>query len=274
MTARPIRLFVSDLDGTLLPFDGDQPTVDRFTTWWNALPVSVRPLLVYSSGRLYHDVLDVVPQVHLPTPDFVIGGVGTSIVDGAGRPVVGYRERFHDGWDRSLVHDVMVGIPGVQPQPARYQSPFKSSWFLHDADEAAITRIRTLLAEVELRVRVIYSSQRDLDVLPEEADKGRAVAWLADHLHLSPEHVAVAGDTENDLAMFQVAGVRGVVVANATPGLLAGVRGLGAYRAKQIASDGVIEGLSAFGLGAPPPASTAHFRPRPPSRSRSRRTSP
>lgn len=253
MPQQPIRLFVSDLDGTLLPFDGDQQTVDRFTTWWNALPLNDRPLLVYSSGRLYRDVLEVVPQVRLPIPDFVIGGVGTSIVDGEGRPVMGYRERFRDGWDRSLVHDVMVGIAGVQPQPARYQSPFKSSWFLHDADEAAITRIRAALVEVELRVRVIYSSRRDLDVLPEQADKGHAVTWLGDHLHLSAEHVVVAGDTENDLAMFQVAGVRGIVVANATPGLLAGVRGLGVFRAKQIASDGVIEGLTAFGLG--PPAS-------------------
>lgn len=251
MAARPIRLFVSDLDGTLLPFDGDRPMVERFTSWWNALPATERPLLAYSSGRLYHDVLEVVPQAHLPTPDFVIGGVGTSIVDGAGRPLMGYRERFRDGWDRSLVHDVLVSMPGVQPQPARYQSPFKSSWFLHDADENAITRIRTALAEVELRVRVIYSSRRDLDVLPEEADKGRAVMWLADHLHLSPEHVVVAGDTENDLAMFQVAGVRGIVVANATPGLLAGVRGLGIYRAKQIACEGVIEGLTSFGVGSP-----------------------
>lgn len=264
MKSRPIRLFVSDLDGTLLPFDGDQPTVDRFSTWWNELPLNDRPLLVYSSGRLYHDVLEVVPQVRLPPPDFVIGGVGTSIVDHAGRPVIGYRERFSDGWDRSLVQEVMVGIPGVHPQPARCQSPFKSSWFLHDADERAIVRISAALAEVELRVRVIYSSRRDLDVLPEEADKGRAVAWLAAYLHLSPQHVAVAGDTENDLAMFQVIGVRGIVVANATPGLLAGIRGLGVYRAKQIACDGVIEGLTALGLGAPAPSSK--------SRQRSRRT--
>jgi sucrose-6F-phosphate phosphohydrolase len=211
---------------------------------------------VYSSGRLCHDVLTVVPQVHLPPPAFVIGGVGTSMVDGLGHPVIGYGERFRHGWDRSLVQDVMVGIPGVHPQPARYQSPFKSSWFLYDADEAVITRIRTALTEVELRVRVIYSSQRDLDVLPAEADKGRAVAWLADHLHLAPQYVVVAGDTENDLAMFQITGVRGIVVANATLGLLAGIQGLGVYRAKQIASDGVIEGLAAFGLGTPAPSAS------------------
>lgn len=251
MTIRPIRLFVSDLDGTLLPFDGDQRMVARFTSWWNALLGNERPLLAYSSGRLHRDVLDVVPQVQLPAPDFVIGGVGTSIVDGQGRPVAGYRERFRDGWDRSLVHDVLVGFPGIQPQPARYQSPFKSSWFLHDANEAVIARIHSALSEVELRVRVIYSSQRDLDVLPEDAGKGKAVEWLSEQLHLSPEHVVVAGDTENDLAMFQVTGVRGIVVANATPGLLAGVRGLGVYRAKQVASDGVIEGLTSFGLGTP-----------------------
>src|SRR5687768_6850573 len=112
MSQRPIRLIVSDLDGTLLPFDGDLSAVARFSDWWDALPATARPLLCYSSGRLYHDVLEVVPLVRLPVPDFVIGGVGTSIVDGAGRPVLGYRERFREGWDRSLVHDVMAGMPG------------------------------------------------------------------------------------------------------------------------------------------------------------------
>jgi len=242
-----IRLIVSDLDGTLLPVaggDGGQ----RFATWWNALLPSSRPLLAYCSGRLCGDVLASVPAAGLPAPDYIIGGVGTALIDGQGRQVPGFQERFRDGWDRSLVQEVMSGVPGIEAQPARFQNPFKSSWFLRGVEPARIAAIAAALAAVELRVRVVYSSDRDLDILPGDADKGHAVAWLCTHLGLSTDTVVVAGDTENDLAMFQVAGVRGIVVANARVGLVQALAGYPVHHATAPEVDGVIEGLEHYGL--------------------------
>ena len=242
-----VRLFVSDLDGTLLPLAGGDGA-RRFTAWWESLPSPSRPLLCYSSGRLCSDVRAAVPAAGLPTPDYIIGGVGTSLIDAQGRQVPGFQERFRIGWDRSLVQEVMAGVAGIQPQPARFQSPFKSSWFLYGADAAFIAGIEAALAAVELRVRVVYSSDRDLDVLPAEAGKGCAVEWLCQHLDVVVRHVVVAGDTENDLAMFQIPGVRGIAVANARAGLLDRLDECQVHKALASEVDGVIEGLEHYGL--------------------------
>ena len=51
--SRPIKLFSTDLDGTLL---GNPEATLRFATAWAALPAATRPLLVYNSGRLVDEV--------------------------------------------------------------------------------------------------------------------------------------------------------------------------------------------------------------------------
>ena len=54
--AQSIRLFASDLDGTLV---GNPEATRHFARVWQALPATRRPLLVYNSGRLVEEVLDV-----------------------------------------------------------------------------------------------------------------------------------------------------------------------------------------------------------------------
>jgi sucrose-6F-phosphate phosphohydrolase len=242
-----VRLFVSDLDGTLLPLAGGDGA-QRFAAWWDSLSSATRPLLCYNSGRLCGDVHAVVRAAGLPAPDYVIGGVGTSLTDAAGRQLPRFLERFAAGWERSRVQAVMGGVDGIEPQPDRFQSPYKSSWFLLDADAARIDAITAALASAGLRVRMIYSSDRDLDVLPADAGKGHAVEWLRRKTHVAARNIVVAGDTENDLAMFELPDVRGIAVANARPRLLAGLTSCDVYRAAAPAADGVIEGLEYFGL--------------------------
>mgnify|MGYP002628774804 CR=1 FL=1 len=246
-----VRLFVSDLDGTVLPLAGGDG-VRRFAAWWDSLTPATRPLLCYNSGRLCGDVRAVVRAVGLPAPDYVIGGVGTSLTDAAGHQLPGFLERFANGWERSRVQEIMAGVRGIEPHPERFQSPYKSSWSLLDADPARITAIVAALASADLRVRVIYSSDRDLDVLPADAGKGHAVEWLRRKTRVAARNVVVAGDTENDLAMFELPDVRGIAVANARPGLLAGLSTCDVYRAAATEADGVIEGLECFGLRPPP----------------------
>jgi sucrose-6F-phosphate phosphohydrolase len=258
-----IRLLCCDLDGTLLPANGlGSERVERFTVFWNGLPSRSRPLLCYNSGRLVADLRASVIASGLPLPDYFIGGVGTSLRDGAGRPVEGFSERFRAGWERSLVQEVLRDFPGVTRQPARCQSPFKSSWFLHQAPHSLIEAIAIALAAVELQVMVVYSSDRDLDVLPEQAGKGNALAWLCRHLRLPAASVVVAGDTENDLAMFRLPQVRGIAVANANAGLLAGLEDCAVYRAETFEADGVLEGLRHYGLESlTPPSRSPRRRP-------------
>jgi sucrose-6F-phosphate phosphohydrolase len=177
--------------------------------------------------------------------------VGTSLTDGLGNTIAGFTQRFHEGWDRALVQETVNGLPGLTPQPLRYQSPFKASWFWLGATPSQVADLSTRLTDLELQVLVVYSSERDLDVLPLHGGKGNALRWLCDHLGITTGHAVVAGDSENDLTMFHLPQVRGILVANATAGLAGQVQGPQLHRAMHAAGDGVIEGLRAFGLGNP-----------------------
>lgn len=74
----PIRLFSSDLDGTLL---GNPEATRRFKAVWEALAPDSRPLLVYNSGRLVDDLRRFTADGTLPEANYYIGGVGTQIFD-------------------------------------------------------------------------------------------------------------------------------------------------------------------------------------------------
>ena len=72
--ASPIRLFSTDLDGTIL---GNPESANRFKLAWEALDKDKRPLLVFNTGRSVRDessrstnvyISLVTMSVSAPTP--------------------------------------------------------------------------------------------------------------------------------------------------------------------------------------------------------------
>ena len=245
-TQDPIRLFSSDLDGTLI---GNAESTQRFRDFWDALPARERPVLVYNSGRTIDDMRGLLRNDLLPRPDFLIGSVGTQLFDmESGHMVESFGREFRHGWDLAKVEEIVASLPDIEPQPPEYLHPYKSSWYLHQADEEHISELRARLAEAGVEANVVYSSGRDLDVLPKFADKGHALKWLCGHIDLPLHAVTVAGDTGNDSAMFRLPDVRGIAVGNAHPDLLEATKGLTVFRASLNIADGVIEGLRHYGL--------------------------
>ena len=244
---KPIRIFASDLDGTLL---GKLDATHAFRDTWVSLPEKSRPLLCYCTGRMLSETLELIGEKILPEPDYLICGVGTLIYDyRKKRELKSFSGVLEEGWDVAKVEEVMRGtFPEAVRQPAYYQSKYKSSWFLVGAGEQDIHRLDDALSDAGLNVTLVYSSQRDLDVLPKYANKGNALSWFLKHLDIPREQALVAGDTGNDAAMILKKGIHSIVVGNAQPELLEAVIGHDVYMARECYADGVLEGLQEYGV--------------------------
>ncbi len=241
-----LRLFSPDLDGTLL---GNPESAQRFKQAWEELEPGQRPLLALNSGRSVQDTRNLVRARRLPIPDYIIGGVGTELHDFRhDRDEPDFNAQFGEGWNLAKVEAIMSAMPGVERQPPEFLHPYKSSWYLHRADRQKIDELRRRFQEAGLDVNVVYSSLRDLDVLPSRANKGNALAWLCRRLGVPFDQVLVAGDTANDSAMFLLPGVHGIVVENAQPELSEAVVKLPVFVTRKVMADGVLEGLKHFGV--------------------------
>lgn len=242
----PVKLFCTDLDGTVF---GNLESMRRFKDAWEALSPKQRPLLCYNSGRLLDDTLAVLETGALPWPDYIIGGVGTQLYDARTKTVISdFDAQFGHGWDLAKIEQILAGFPGVSRQPPEFLHPYKSSWYLVHASPETIDALRNQLNDAGLDVNVIYSSSRDLDVVPRNTSKGHALEWLCERIKMRLKYVVVSGDTANDSSMFLLPGVRGIVVENAQPELFEAVVHLPTYTATRGFADGVLQGLAHLGV--------------------------
>jgi mannosylfructose-6-phosphate phosphatase len=226
---------VCDVDGTLL---GDDDALDEFVRWIE--PQRDRLRLVYNSGRFVDSVRESIDLTALPQPDAIIGGVGTEIL------LTGTDRRLDDWpaapkWNSLTVGELVASFPNAVPQPDEFQSRWKRSFHWHDASDEDLQSLAAALTAAGLDHQVVYSSRRDLDVLPAGVDKGSAARRLMRHWDLPECNVIVAGDSGNDLAMYSC-GFCGVTVGNAHEPLRR-LNGDRVFHADRPYAAGVLDGL-------------------------------
>jgi sucrose-6F-phosphate phosphohydrolase len=246
-------ILASDVDGTLT---GDRASLDRLGGRLARLRRGGELFLILSTGRRLEQVLQGFEEEGLPEPDAVISQVGTEIYvppfTEQSEPMTAWRERLLEQYSRKEALSFLEGVEGLAMQPVEFNTELKTSCFLDGCPEpeAAAADIRRRVEPVADRYQVVWSSGRDLDILPAASGKGKAIRFLIEYNGLDPKQVVVAGDTGNDASMFAEF-ERGVVVANAKPELLHLARRSGdgqVYLARQPYAAGVEEGLVHFGL--------------------------
>lgn len=243
-------LFVTDLDNTLVGDDLALMQLNERLDWHRR---EFGTKIVYSTGRspiLYQELLS---EKSLLAPDALVTGVGTAIFYGAtGEPDPTWKSKLEQGWNRDQVIAMTAHFADLVPQPESEQGAFKVSYYLtKTVAEDTLPELRARLKDAGLQVTLIYSGDRDLDILPEIANKGSALQFLRRYWQFDPIQTVVCGDSGNDLAMFAVAESRGIIVGNAMPELLEWHNAHPSsdrYLAKAHCANGILEGLHHFGF--------------------------
>ncbi|MEG4347669.1 sucrose-phosphate phosphatase [Microcoleus sp. A003_D6] len=237
-------LLVTDLDNTLV---GD----DEATQVFNQRLQSQRSqiCLVYATGRSHASTCELIAQKQLLAPDYLIAGVGSEIYQD-GTLDLDWAEYLSQDWDKMAIASLAKQFSQLKSQSLKEQNPWKISYCLEQAAENSSTlqALQQKLTQSGLAAQIIFSSNRDVDILPKTSNKGNALTYLQKRLQIPSEATLVCGDSGNDISMFEQ-DVRGVIVANALSELLEWHREFGTenhYLAGSACAWGIMEGMAYF----------------------------
>lgn len=238
-----ILLLATDLDGTFL--GGRQ--ADRLTLY-RTIRATPQIRLVFVTGRGAESVLPLLADPLVPDPEFIIADVGATVLQSDGKtPVTPLQWDLSERWvGTEPILQALQDFPGLVRQHVPQER--RCSFFLEDA--ARLEEVAARLAHLE--VDVLLSAERYLDVLPRGVSKGDTLTRLVAHLGVSHDDVLVAGDTMNDLSLYDT-GYRGVVVGQAEARLIDATRDRDHVQiASTPGAGGILEALERGGLTIPP----------------------
>jgi len=231
-------LLATDLDGTFLAGDPD----NRLKLY---RLVAAHPEidLVFVTGRGLESVLPLLSDPTIPQPDYIICDVGCTVVHGetqqAIQPLQGEIDELWPG--EQMIEDALLPFDGLQRQEVPQER--RVSYF---CDGDVVTD--EMVARIEaLSCNALFSNHKYLDILPRGVNKGRTLSRLVKHLNVDPEAVLVAGDTLNDLSMYEH-GFKGVCVGESEPDLLdATMHKARVLHAGATGCGGILEAFEHFG---------------------------
>jgi Cof subfamily protein (haloacid dehalogenase superfamily) len=258
---RQFKLAAIDLDGTLLG-------ADHAISEANALAVrrlqAAGAQVVLASGRHYNSMHKYVAA--LPGVQWVVSCQGGEVSD-AGRTTILSRQFLRSAEVATITDagrargfstvgytvegvftdsasdfemDFYTDLAGNRPvvlarSELLARDIFKVIWMGEPADLS-----RVALAEVTLpQIQAVRTNARFLEFMPADVSKGSAMATLALRLGIQPAAAVVFGDGENDIPMFEWAGMS-VAMPHGWP--------LARARAKRVAPAGPAETALARGV--------------------------
>ena len=240
----PIRLLVSDVDGTLVQPDKSlAPSTIAAAARVQAAGIQ----LAIVSARPPRGMRPIAEALKLTTPlagfngGTLLGPDGAVIraqtvpVDAVRTALDLFARRGVDAWlftaDEWLLTNTMGPRIDLERRTVRFNErvvPDLTEYVAQAGKIVGVSDDYAKLAAVEAELQGILhgaaaahrSQQYYLDVTHPDANKGNAVRELAEVLGVPMDQVAVMGDMENDVPMFAVAGYA-VAMGNATPAVQA-----------------------------------------------------
>jgi sucrose-6F-phosphate phosphohydrolase len=241
-------LFITDLDHTLV---GDDVALKTLNQKLSQHRQESGTKIVYATGRSLYLYRQLASEKRLLSPDALITSVGTEIYFDSTEENFDpqWAEILSQGWDRDEVSAIASRFADLVLQPQSEQNSFKVSYYLTpQAAKEVLPRLESALSHNSLQTKLVYSGDRDLDILPHRGDKGLAVQFLRQKWEIDAQQTVVCGDSGNDIALFQ-GEERGVIVGNAKPELRQWYQENQTdyrYLAQTYYANGILEGLQYF----------------------------
>jgi hydroxymethylpyrimidine pyrophosphatase-like HAD family hydrolase len=234
-------VLATDLDGTFL--GGPESSRLDLYRWIDDHRDAVT--LIFVTGRDLPFIRDLVATTPVPQPDFVVGDVGTTIAGGVEIvPIEDLERPIAEIWGDAgpRMRALLDGTPGLTPQPTPFR--YRLSYF-YDPAQPPLDAAARVEAE---GFDCLMSADLYFDVLPRGIYKGPTLIRLVEHLGLDANDVLVAGDTLNDLSLFET-GYAGVAVGNSEPALRARLAGLpNVHLSQEPGAAGILDALARRGL--------------------------
>lgn len=239
---KPIKLVISDLDGTLLG-DDHQLSQETIQTVQKLYHSGVDFWI--ATGRHHRDALVIRDTLGLPIP--MITANGATISDQNGQIAYAYTLPIEvaqgilstpitaniyanayqgDLWLTEKPDKVFEDY--YHPEGFRYtlcqfhevwHKPLNKIFFTSLEADALIPLSEDIEARFGNQVDVTFSMPQCLEIMPKGVNKGAAITYLLSEYQINSEAVIAYGDGLNDLEMLQVVG-SGHLMANANPKLL------------------------------------------------------
>ncbi|MDM1294186.1 glucosylglycerol-phosphate synthase [Sphingobacterium sp. N143] len=230
-------LLATDLDGTFL--GGSMESRLRL---YRLIKQEKDIQLAFVTGRGLESVIPLLNDPLVPRPNYIIADVGATVVNGYSldsiEPLQGEIEAK---WPSVYpIRQQLLEISNLVYQEVPQQRRC-SFYYDKEVDMAAIHTVADNYA-----CDVITSVDKYLDILPKGVNKGSTLRALIQTLGIADEDVLVAGDTLNDLSLYEV-GLKGVVVGQAEPALIKQTAELSqVYQAEEPGAGGILEAIAHF----------------------------
>ncbi|MDR9403126.1 MAG: sucrose-phosphate phosphatase [Halothece sp. Uz-M2-17] len=208
-------LFISDLDNTLI---GDNYALKKLNQILQKRREKDGTKIVYATGRSLFLYRKLTIEKSLIPPDALIAAVGTEVYLNPENREIDHEwaKLLSQNWERDKILEITETFPELIPQVQSEQGQFKLSFHLaSDTAQITIQQLEKKLQEVSLASKLIYSGSKDLDVIPQPADKGLAVKFLQNKWEFTDQKTVVCGDSGNDIALLDTGQPRGILVGNA-----------------------------------------------------------
>ena len=230
-------VLATDLDGTFLGGNENE----REELYHLIRSNRNKVILMFLTGRSVDATLPVISDQLIPTPDILVSDVGATVVDGRTlEPIPAIQTELSQNWPgESAIVEKLKSFSGLKRQKVPQEN--RVSYYVED--DAPLVAIKETITN-ELRCNAIYSDGRYLDVLPYNISKGTTLKKIIDKLSIPDEKVLVAGDTLNDLSLFETT-CPGVAVSNSEEQLQEKIETLeNVHLASKPGAAGILEGLN------------------------------